>query len=263
MNFSTIAAVIMDMDGVLWEGDHALPGLIPLFDMLRARGLKFALATNNATRNPAEYITKLERLGVQGVREDQIVTSGMVTARYLQSAYPPDTLIHVLGSDGLRRILTTAGFTLSDDEAGVVVVGLDLQLTYDKLKQASLLIQNGAAFIATNEDPSLPSPEGLIPGAGSVVAAVKTATGQTPVVMGKPHEPMYELALQMLGTTPAETLMIGDRLDTDIAGAIPLGMPTALVLTGASTQADVDNGAVKPDGVYAGLPELLAAWGGG
>ncbi|MEZ4669116.1 MAG: HAD-IIA family hydrolase [Anaerolineae bacterium] len=260
MNLSSITAVIMDMDGVLWEGDHALPGLVPLFDFLRERKLKFALATNNATRNPAEYIAKFERLGVQGVRADQIVTSGMVTARYLQSSYPAGTAVHVLGSDGLRNILTAAGFLLTDEKVEAVVAGLDMHLTYEKLKRASLLIQNGAAFIATNEDPSLPSPEGLIPGAGSVIAALQTACGKTPFVMGKPHKPMYDIALEILDAPPNETLMIGDRLDTDIAGAIALGIPTTLVLTGASSREDVENGSIKPDSIFAGLPELLAAW---
>ncbi len=261
LDYASLTAVIMDMDGVLWHGDHALPGMQELFARLRASRLKFALATNNATRVAAEYVTKLERMGVAGVSDEQIVTSGMVTTHYLQTHYPAGAALHVLGSDALRKLVTEAGFALADEGVQAVVVGLDLHLTYDKLKRASLLIQAGANFVATNEDPSLPTPEGLIPGAGTMVSAMRTATGREPVVMGKPNRFMYELALERLGVTASTSLMIGDRLDTDIIGAVHMGMKTAMVLTGAMTQADVDASPVKPDVVYPGLPELLRAWG--
>jgi 4-nitrophenyl phosphatase len=263
MEFSAIRGVIIDMDGVLWRGDVSLPGLVPFFEMLRARSIPFVLATNNSSRAPESYAQKLANMGVPDVLPEQIITSGTAAASYLGMHYPPGTRVHVLGGDGLRQVMTEAGFTLADDDAGVVVVGLDPALTYDKLKRAAFLIRGGASFIATNDDATFPTPEGLAPGAGSLVAALVTATDRQPdAIMGKPHAPMYEAALRLLETPPTTTLMIGDRLNTDIEGAQRIRLRTAIVLTGVSTRAEVDASPVKPDGIYADLGALLAAWAG-
>lgn len=262
MNFSDIEAVIMDMDGVLWTGDIALPGMADFFVQLRRRGIPFALATNNSGKSPATYVQKLAKLGVPDVSDEQIVTSGTATATYLQSCYQPGTAIHVLGGDGLRQVTEAAGFTLADEGAAAVVVGLDPQLTYEKLKRAALLIRGGADFIATNQDMTIPVLEGLAPGAGSLVAALRASTEQEPIVtIGKPGAPMFESALRVVGTLPQHTLMIGDRLNTDIEGAVLLGLQTALVLTGVSTRADADVAVRPPHGVYDNLVGLMDAWG--
>jgi 4-nitrophenyl phosphatase len=261
MNFSNIEAVVMDMDGVLWTGDVALPGLVPFFDLLRARGIRFALATNNSGKSPATYIEKLAKMGVLGVREDQIITSGTATASYLQTRYAPGTPVHVLGGDGLRQVMAEAGFQVVDQDARAVVVGLDPHLTYERLKRAALLIRAGAEFIATNQDRTIPVPEGLAPGAGSLIAALRAATDCDPAVtIGKPGAPMFEAALSLLETVPENTLMIGDRLNTDIEGAAQLGFKTALVLTGVSTRAEAESVATPPDGVYDNLVALISAW---
>ncbi len=169
--------------------------------------------------------------------------------------------MHILGGDGLRQIIAEAGFTLVDDGAEVVVVGLDPQLTYEKLKRATLLIRAGAVFIGTNDDRTFPSPDGLSPGAGSLIAALAAATDQTPsLIAGKPHPQMFQVALELLHTKPTETLMIGDRLNTDIEGAVQLGLRTALVLTGVSTRAEVDSTPAKPDVIFDDLGALLSAW---
>ncbi len=260
MNLSDIAAVIADMDGVLWRGDVPLPGLVEFFDLLRARGIPFALATNNSAKAPVEYVAKLARMGVLNVLPEQVITSGTATISYMQTRYPPGTRVYVLGGDGLRALLTDAGYAVSEDGADVVMVGFAPNLTYERLKKATLLIRSGADFIGTNPDPSIPTPEGLAPGAGSIVAAVQTATDCQPVIVGKPHPPMFEAALRLLGTRPDETLMIGDRLTTDIEGAQQVGLRTALVLTGVTTCEELAASAVQPDGVYDDLPALLDAW---
>jgi 4-nitrophenyl phosphatase len=261
MNFSDIEAIIMDMDGVLWTGDLALPGLVPFFEMLRGRGIPFALATNNSGKSPATYVEKLAKLGVPDVANQQIVTSGTATASYMTERYPSGAPIHILGGDGLRQVMVEAGFTLADSGVQAVVVGLDPQLTYDKLKRAALLIRGGADFIATNQDMTIPSPEGLAPGAGSLVMALRAATDRDPVVtIGKPGAPMFEAALRLLGTAPENTLMLGDRLNTDVEGAAHLGLRTALVLTGVSTRAEAEAAARPPDGVYDNLLTLMGAW---
>ncbi len=263
IDFGRIAGVIMDMDGVLWRGDQALPDLGAWFDFLRARGLRYVMATNNSRLAPVDYIEKLARMGIHGIEADQIITSGTATVAYVQAHFPAGSLIHVLGGDGLRMMLSESGYAVTseiDPHVVAVTVGVDFALTYDKLKNASMCIRAGAAFIATNNDATFPTPEGLVPGAGSIVAALRTASGVEPMNMGKPNAPMFEAALRALGMDAGDALMVGDRLDTDIAGAAALGIQTVLVLTGVSTLAEVAAAAGQPDGVYAGLGELVAAW---
>jgi 4-nitrophenyl phosphatase len=261
MNFTDIRGVVLDMDGVLWRGNDALPGMGELFAFLRGRGVPFALATNNSSTSPADYVRKLEQLGVTGVDVGQIVTSATTTVDYMQGRYAPGTEVYVLGVQGLKDMIAAGGFTVV--EAGkppVVVSGASFDLTYEKLKIAALAIRAGADFIGTNDDATYPTPEGLAPGAGSILAALKTASGREPVVMGKPDAPMFVASMHTLGTDAAHTLMIGDRLNTDIAGAQAVGMKAALVLTGVSTRDDIELTGVRPDAIYTGLPELLAAW---
>lgn len=259
MNFTEIDGVISDMDGVLWRGSQPLPGLIPFFEMLRARNIPFALATNNSSQTQDEYVAKLESMGLTGIAKHQILTSGTITVDYLKSNYPTNTPVYIIGSNSLKRLIDEAGYPTSD-EANLVVVGIDTQLTYDKLKHATLLIRKGATFIGTNDDANVPRSEGIVPGAGSILAALQTATECEPKVMGKPFPPMFVSALHLLGTLSSRTLMIGDRLNTDIWGAQDLGLQTALVLTGISSRADTENTMNPPDGVYADLAELTSAW---
>ena len=261
VTFDDIAGVIMDMDGVLWRGDEPLPGLLRWFSWIRSRGLPFALATNNSMKTPNDYVHKLAKFGVEGVEERQILTSGTTTVDYMHRHYPASTAVHVLGGDGLRTLMTEAGYVVAD-EASVVVVGLDLQLTYEKLRRAVALLRNGAAFIGTNADPTIPTPSGLAPGGGSIIAALRTASEVEPIIMGKPNAPMFEAAVGLLGTAPVQTLMIGDRLDTDIAGGNAAGFRTALVLTGVATREKLEASSVQPDVVFDDLDALAAAAGG-
>lgn len=260
MNLSLIRGVVMDMDGVLWRGDDVLPGVGQFFDFLRSRSLPFVLASNNSSKTPADYVAKLGGMGVNGVSTGQIVTSGTTTVDYLRTHYPAGAIVHVLGGDGLKAMVSEAGFTLSD-EASIVVVGIDFKLTYEKLRRAAYLIRAGADFIGTNDDATYPMPEGLSPGAGSILAALRTATDRQPTIMGKPNQPMYDAALHVMGTERGATLMIGDRLNTDIQGAQSAGLLGALVLTGVATRVSLATSAIIPDGVFDDLPALMAAWG--
>lgn len=262
LDFSAIEAVVSDMDGVLWRGEEALAGMNELFEALRRRGVPIVLATNNSSKSEAEYVAKLAALGAAGVSERQIVTSRSVLVSHLRRHYPAGTRVYVIGTRGLAAAIADAGFMLHE-EAGVVVVGIDFELSYDKLRRATMLIGGGADFLGTNGDEVLPSTEGLMPGTGAILAALVAATGRTPQVMGKPAAPMYEAALGVLGTAASRTLMIGDRLDTDIAGARLAGLRTALVLSGVTTEAEARRAGLSPDASFAGLPELLAAWGDG
>ncbi len=266
MKFSGIKAVVLDMDGVLWRGDEPLPGMLELFQWLDESGTPFMLATNNSGKTPTDYIHKLALMGVHTVQEAHIITSGTATVRYMQSRYLPGTRVYIIGMDGLRHLLAEGGFDLTpptdDDPVQVVVVGIDKQLTYEALKEGTLFIRQGAAFIGTNGDKTFPAPEGLVPGAGSIIAALEAATDTTPVIIGKPDAPMFQAALSVLGTSPEETLMIGDRLNTDIEGGKNIGMKTALLFTGVTTPQGLQTSNIWPDVAYEGLPELLKAWAG-
>jgi 4-nitrophenyl phosphatase len=256
MTLTGIRALVLDMDGVLWRGNEALPGLVAFFDWLKTSGKKFVLASNNSTYFPEDYLLKLETMGVTGVLPSQILTSATATASYLLAHYPVGTRVFVVGMDGLRRVLTNAGFTLVDERVEIVVVGGDFEFTYAKAKQATLLIRGGAAFIGTNPDVTFPTPEGLVPGAGSIIAMITAATGKTPLLMGKPEPALFEAALRVLDELPEHTLMVGDRLDTDIFGAYRAGLRTALMLTGVSHPDDLADSPIQPDAVFETLDTL-------
>ncbi|WP_298817697.1 HAD-IIA family hydrolase [Chloroflexus sp.] len=256
----TIRAVLFDMDGVLYRGQARLPGVTDLFSFLTERQIAFACATNNASMTPQQYEAKLSAMGIV-LPADRVITSAQATARYLRDHYSPGTRVFVVGMRGLREALFADGYFVEDDQAPELVVqGADFTLTYERLKQATLHIRRGARFISTNPDRTFPSEEGLIPGAGAIAAALSAATDVTPLVIGKPAPAMFLIGAAMLGATPAQTLVVGDRLDTDIAGAIAAGMPSALVLTGVTTAEEVVTSPIQPDLVVADLPDLLARW---
>jgi 4-nitrophenyl phosphatase len=165
----------------------------------------------------------------------------------------------MLGMDGLRAALLKEEFELVTDPhvAEFAVVGINFHLTYDMLADVALAIRNGARFIGTNTDPTYPSERGQVPGTGSILALLSAATGVRPEVVGKPYPGMYQLAMSRLGTEPGETLMVGDRYETDIVGAVTLGLVTAGVLTGISTREEFELGNPRPDFVAEGLPALL------
>lgn len=260
----TIRGVILDMDGVLWHGDTPLPGLAELFRALTRLELPFVLATNNATKTAAQYVRKLARLGVQ-VRPDQVLTSPGATVGYLGERFPKGTKVYAVGEVGLHQTLLEAGFVVigpdevrAGETATVVVGGLTTtSLSYDLLATASLLVRRGAGFVATNYDLTYPSEVGELPGAGAVLSVIASATGVRPTVVGKPYPTMFKEAVRRLGTRPEDTLMVGDRLETDIEGAAAAGLKTALVLTGVSGREDI--GTLSPDYVLDDLHAVVAA----
>ena len=187
---TNIQALIIDMDGVLWEGTRALPGLIDFFKLLRKLHLPFILATNNASLTQHQYITKLKNMGVT-VSANEILTSSMATARYLsEQTNPNSNRIFVIGEEGLRRPLLEKGFNIVDSyqnsetkAADYVVCGLDRKLTWEKMADATLHLQAGAQFIATNADTSLPTERGPVLGNGAILAALQAATKITPKII--------------------------------------------------------------------------------
>ncbi len=255
-------AWILDMDGVIYRGADLLPGVKELLDALTLRQRPVMLATNNSMSTPEAYEHKLAAMGL-AIPAAAVVTSSTATRAYLECTLPAGAGIYVIGMPALREQLFSGSsfhpVQYGEEQPDAVVVGLDMTFTYDKLKAAHEAIRNGAAFVATNADTTLPTETGLVPGAGSIVAALATASGQDPVVIGKPETPMLLAAIEQMGATPEETVMLGDRLDTDILAGARAGMPTVLVLTGVSTRDDLAKAEALPDIVVSDLTSLVAA----
>jgi len=255
-----IKSLILDMDGVLWHDSQPIGDLPVIFEHIKASEIKFILATNNATRSIEEYLAKLHGFGVK-LEPQQVISTPEAVGIYLSERYPDGAGVYVVGEPGFKETLGRYNIKIADKNdknVDVVAVGLYFGLTYDELKHASLLIQSGSEFIGANPDKTLPTPEGLIPGAGTIIGALEIATGVKATIVGKPQPLLYQIALKRLGTTPEETLAVGDRLETDIAGAQATGIHTALVLSGASTLDQAMAYNPKPEIIVKDLNELIS-----
>jgi len=261
MNLSAIQSLIIDMDGVLYRGNQAIPGTAGFLEFLRGRGIRFVLATNNSTRTPEQYAVRLAGMGVT-VYPDEVLTSAQATAGYLTGIARPGAPVFVVGMDGLWAALRQAGFRLVEEGAEYVVVGMDFQVCYERLAQATLQIRAGARFIGTNPDKTFPSERGIVPGAGALLAFLEAATGVTPTVIGKPEAVLIEQALARLGTPASATAILGDRLETDILAGQRTGLHTILVLSGVTDRAMLAHSEIQPDRVFADVAHLHREWRG-
>jgi HAD superfamily hydrolase (TIGR01457 family) len=249
-------ALLFDLDGVLYRGDDPVAGASESIHRLRAEDATIRFLTNNSARTPHQVAERLRRMGIEAGAAE-VVTSAGATAALLRREGASGTAF-VIGERGIRTALADVGIEVVDGEpqrTDLVVVGWDRDLTYDRLRTAALLIQRGARLVATNADATYPAPDGLWPGGGAILAAVVTATGATPTVVGKPSRPMFEAAAEETGAV--RPLVIGDRLDTDIAGAAAMEWDSLLVLTGASRIEDLAGAAALPTFVSSGLGALL------
>jgi 4-nitrophenyl phosphatase len=258
-----VLGLILDMDGVLWKSGTPIGDLRRIFSTIEAQGWKVVVATNNATRKPQEYADQLNALGVD-LDQGRIVTSADATAGAMAGKFPDKGVVFVVGGEGLMAALLDAGFDPTDDpeekrRAIAVVAGMDQQFTYGKMEAASRCIRGGAAFYATNPDPTFPTPQGLIPGAGAVVAAIAAASQAQPTVIGKPGTLLFELAARRLDLPRRDVLVVGDRLETDIAGGQAWGARTALVLSGVSSREEAEQWSPAPEVIVADLAELVGA----
>jgi len=234
-NLSTtgIGAFFFDMDGVIYRGHAAIPGAAALIANLQAHRIPFLFLTNNATLTAAQFQAKLAAMDIL-VDEDAIFTSSLATAHWL--AGQTGARVYVVGESGLREAIAQAGLEVVTDwrRAAWVAAGLDREATWHSLKDAALAIRAGARFVATNNDATLPTEEGELPGAGAIVAFLRTASGVEPTVVGKPQVAMFEQALARRGVSADITVMVGDRVETDIVGAQAAGLRTIGVLSGVS-----------------------------
>ncbi len=257
---SHIKALILDMDGVLWRGDAPIGDLPRTFARIRERGLKVVFATNNGTRTPQQYVDRLAGFGVT-VEPWQVVTSALAVAELMDKQLRPNPPVppspakrprrgwgkggaggkgpvFAIGGPGVMEALRDKGFELLSiedaEKAQAVVIGIDREINFAKMVEATLLVRRGVPFYATNPDKTFPTPRGEIPGAGAWISVIITATGVEPIYAGKPQPYLIDLSRERLGTSRQETLVVGDRIETDIAGGQAAGCPVALVLSGIS-----------------------------
>ena len=258
---------VFDLDGVMYLGDTQIPHATEAVERLRAAGKHVYFLTNNSGKTRASYCEKLKMVNGLDVPEAAIFTSAYATALYLRGRNAAGKTAFVIGEAGLAAELSDVGglkvVTVADsvdpNVIDYVVVGIDRQFTYDKLRFAHAAITRGhAQFIATNRDATFPMEHGEIPGGGSIVASVATATGVTPITIGKPETHAYEAILEATGVKASDSVMIGDRLDTDIEVGKRAGARTVLVLTGVTNEAAAKNAPEnqRPDVIIGDLRSL-------
>jgi len=256
---SRFRGVVFDLDGVVYLGDEVIRAAPAALDQVRGLGVAVVFVTNNSYRPPDLVVEKLHRLGVKAAPEE-VLTSAKALVRMLGGPAGLDGLrVMVVGGPGLRQALEAAGARLVDGsawrDAEVVAVGFDPDLTYARVRDATLAIRAGARFVGSNPDTTLPAPEGLWPGAGATLALLRASTGVRPEVAGKPERVLLDTAAAAIG--PGPYLMVGDRADTDLDGARRLGWSTALVLSGVTRLADLPDLAVAPDHLLRDVGGLL------
>lgn len=249
-------AILLDLDGVLYRWPEPIHGAAEAVRSLREAGKRIAFVTNNSSRTPAQVAERLGSVGVDA-KPEEVVSSALATATMLNERGVRSAF--VVGEEGLSGALADVGIVAveaSSPDVDVVVVGFDRGADYAKLKDASVLVQRGVPLVASNADPSFPAPGGASwPGAGALLAAIETTTGSRGEVVGKPESPLFERALASAGG--GRPLVVGDRLDTDIAGASRLGWDSALVLTGDADRGDVEASRWKPTFVIDDLSGLV------
>ena len=269
--------VIFDLDGVVYRGDHVVAGAPQLITRLRDAGVLVRFATNNSMRMPDDFARRLTALGVPAAA-DEIVTSTTATIEHLRRHLPDVRRVLAVGEQGLCTMLREVGYdvTLAQDAAGpepdgsplaasydAVVAGLDLGFSFRSLAAAQAALMAGARFVATNNDAWYPTQRGFLPGAGSMVAAIRAASGIVPTVIGKPEPGMFIAILEKVDVLPSDALVVGDNPDADIIAANRAGIPGVLVLTGVAnaSEADALEGERRPQLVVTDPDDLAARFG--
>ena len=247
---------LLDVDGVLVRDSEPIGGAAAALADLNDAG-RVLLLTNNSTRSRTQHAERLVRLGF-GVRVDQVLSSSYLAAEYLRDTHDLAS-VWVIGEDGLRDELVAAGHRLADrpEVADAVVVGMDRQITYDAIADGLRALRSGARFVAVNEDATFPTPNGVQPGAGAMVGALRGMGFSPGVVIGKPSPIAFDIALRRLDVAPERVVMIGDRLETDILGGRDAGLDTAFVLSGISTREEMDGLGIRPTWIAEDLAALV------
>ena len=251
---------LLDMDGTLYLGDRLFPVALPFLNALRAAGARYLFLTNNSSRGTGSYVQKLGGMGISACEED-FFTSTDAACAYLRAHYS-GAKIYVLGTASFRRHLKQKGFPVTDqleDDVDCLLMGYDTELTYQKLIDASILLGRNVTYLATNPDWVCPTEYGYIPDCGSIAQALEHATGRLPRFLGKPEPAIARLAMEKKQAAPEQTVMIGDRIYTDIACGKRAGTSTILVFSGETTPEVWRQSDIKPDVALAGVEDILPA----
>ena len=250
------AGFIIDMDGVIYHGNRLLPGTREFIQWLQSHDKKFLFLTNSSERSPRELSQKLERLGIS-VGEEHFFTSALATAAFLHSQCPNGSA-YVIGDAGLINALYAVGFAMNEINPDYVVVGETRSYNYDKITHAIRLVLGGAKLIGTNPDVSGPAAEGVVPATRALMTPIELVTGSQAYYVGKPNPLIMRQALKTLGCQREQTVIIGDRMDTDIIAGIESGIETVLVLSGVTAEADLKKFAYRPNHILSGVGEIVA-----
>ena len=252
---------LLDMDGTIYLDEDLFPGTLPFLEAVRAAGGRYLFLTNNSSKSVDAYIAKLGRMGISAVREDFLTSVDALIADLRRG--PGYRKCYAFGTESFRDQLREAGIPVTDrleEEIDCLLTGFDTELTFRKLEDACILLNRGVDFIATNPDWVCPTWYGSVPDCGSVCEMLFRAAGRRPRVIGKPQPAMALLALERTGFAPAQAVMVGDRLYTDIASGVNAGIDTAFVLSGEGTEADLASSAVQPAWTFQDITALHRAW---
>jgi len=250
-----IKGIISDMDGVIYRGNKLIPEAKNFIECLHKNQLPFFFLTNNSELTALDLKLKMQALGIEGITENNFITSAMATAIFLKNQ-KPGSKIFVIGKGGLINELYNAGFSLTEHNPDYVVVGKTNDFNFTMLKKAVNLINQGAKFIGTNPDVIDPIENGVEPACGSILAAIEKAANKAPYIIGKPNALIMTIATQKLNLHSEEILMVGDRMDTDIVAGLEAGMKTCLVLTGVSQRETLNEFPFQPDFVLNNVGEI-------
>ena len=245
---------LIDMDGVLLSGSTIIPGADEFIERLKAQGTAYLILTNNPLYTPGDLAHRLQRIGLD-VPAARIFTSAIATAHFLQ-AQKPDGTAFVIGESGLTEAIHSVGYIITDHEPDYVVLGETHTYNVERITHAIRLVAAGARFIATNPDPSGPSESGLVPACGAMAALIETASGVSPFFVGKPNPLMMRTALNYLDVHSEDTVMVGDRMETDMIAGVESGMETILVLTGVTRREDVPRYPYQPTRIVESVAKI-------
>jgi NagD protein len=249
-------AFISDMDGVIYHGNRLLPGVPEFVDWLKRENKKFLFLTNSSERTPKELQDKMHRLGID-VDENVFYTSALATANFLASQKPKGTAF-IIGEAGLISAMYNAGYTMNNVNPDYVVIGDTRSYNFEKLEKAVNLVLKGAKLIGTNSDVTGPVEDGIVPATRALMAPIELATGRHAYYVGKPNPLMMRIALRKIGCSREETIIVGDRMDTDIIAGIESEIDTLLVLSGITTLKMADKFPYRPHYILEGVDEIVA-----
>jgi NagD protein len=250
------AGFIIDMDGVIYHGNRLLPGVTDFLNWLEESGKKYLFLTNSSERTPKELQEKLKRLGIS-VGEDHFYTSALATASFL-SSQKPNGSVYIIGETGLIHAMYSVGYTINNVNPDYVVVGDTHSYSFEKIELAINLILNGSKLIGTNSDISGPVENGIAPSTKALVAPIEIVSGKKAYYIGKPNPLMMRIALKKLGLQRIDTIVIGDRMDTDVRCGLEAEIDTLLVLSGITSRKEIDRYPYRPQYILDGIIDLVS-----